>query len=240
MPPASQKSTIWTVLIVGIVLLLGMFMVGNSIKGSLDDQSQEIQDNLAQSQRETAAGINNAQTVLDQRLDTAISDLTSAATRLENIQVETPEFPDFDSLCENVDGCNGYRLSSDYRDDAVTRVVNELTENNNRDLYRQIEDLWDIDENEDITHVSLHAIGRVRSNEEIDSDFDLSDSTTIYVELVLKVKFHEDGESDTTTKYVRFVATIDDLEDGILESDGSEVEIMEVESWRRDRTLTSN
>jgi len=212
---ANQTPVIWTVVIVGIVLLAGMFYINSGEVSQTD--------------------LNDFET----RLATQVSAIPTP-TAQGPVIVDTSAFDNaFSDLCTNSDGCGDeWRVKSQYRDDFIDRVREDLEEDDNRDLFRAVEDyLNDLDDNEDIDEVELHRIGKIRASEELDSSFDFSDTMTMTGEFVLEVHYTEDGDGDSNREYFLVTATLDDLEDGIEDSEVRDVNVIE---WDNDWSLGSN
>ncbi len=214
-----QKEFNWSALntfLVVVLLVAGMFVVAN-INGNIADTRTQLDNKI------------------DNKFDTSLKDIQDVASALKDVDTTVEVNP---GICDNIDGCNGWRISSSYRNEALDRVNEELQEDENRDLFRNIQNFFsDLDDNEDITKVTLHKIGKVRANEELDLDFDLSDTLEITVEYVLKVKYNEDGSGDSNTEYVKVTAVVTDLEDGISEGEVRNIDVVE---WDNDWALTSN
>lgn len=213
---ANQTGVIWTTIIAGLILLIAMFAFTSSIKNAnqvyIDDEFDQFR--LENTER-------NA------NLDALILQVTEIITGFEAPEIDP-------SLCDNIDGCGGYwDVPDNWRLDFAVQATNELTEHDNRDLYRAIRDLVDVDDEDDILNVNIHRVGDVEVTE--DPNRGLTDSITATSDFILKVRYHEDGDNDDTkTKYFRVQASYEDLEDGILRSD---VEITSVELVDRDFVL---
>ena len=192
---ANQTSVLWTVIVASVVILATGFWM-NSVQNAAREQFQ---------------------TDVNAKLIGFSNQLTTGLTALNNI----PTTIDIDpSLCANIDGCGGWwDVPSALRDDVVNRVVDELTENDNRDLYREIRDLVDVDDESDIISTSTHRIGEVRQNE--NPDYNASEDRLITADFILKVKYYEDGSSDEKTKYFRVQSTLSELEDGLTQGEVS-------------------
>lgn len=196
---ANQSGVMWTVIIAAVVLLIAGFAWNNSNVSGADFDA------------------------LETRLSNQIAANQGTDAGDQTVTVDTSQFDaKFDEQCSNTDGCGGWWDSeSKVRDAASYEVLSELTESDNRDLFREIEDLVDIDEKEDIVSYEIHKTGDVRQN--IDTNRDLDEDSIVTVDMVIEVEFHEDGDNDDTkTKYFRIQASLDDLDDGF---DGSDVEL---------------
>ena len=209
---ANQTGVMWTVIIASLVLLVaGAFAVS-----SLNNSMALVAD-----------GLNDIS-------------VPSAAEIVSLIVIPTINTDAIDNVCEATDGCNDWRIDRRYINDAVNQVRDDLEDNNNKGLFRLIKSMYGINEKGDIELLhfgNLEAIGKVRSSEELDSDFDFSDTMEISVEYVVKVEYHEDGQQDLTTDYVKITATLYELEDGI---GYSEVKDVVAEDWSKNKALTSN
>lgn len=196
----SQTPVIWAVVIATLIVLLAGFFMVNSVSNKLELANNDVTNKLGN---------------LNSKVDKAASDIQKATSSIPTTTKVDP------SLCNNVDGCGGWwDVTGTDKTDVVDRVVDELTEDDNRDLYKYIKNLVDIDDNDDITSVSLHKTGEVRTNE--DPDFGDSDSRMTTTDFVLKVVYFEDGSStEEKTKYFRIQSVVDDLEDGLSSSDVS-------------------
>lgn len=221
MTQLNQTAVILTVIVVGIVLaLVGLFGINNAV------------DSINENSASLLSGLDNS--------DVAASLATLAAA------VNSIPSPIIDpSLCSNINGCGGQWDVDEDRNSAVQRVIDELTEDENRDLYKEIRNLVDIEDNEDFDvdnlfdldeeYIVIHKTGEVRTNE--NPDFDYSETTVITIDFIIEVRYFEDGDIlDLKTDYFRVQATIDDLEDGI---GFSEVEIDSVNEVSRRFVLPS-
>jgi len=205
---ANSQSVIWSVIIVGVLLAIGMFFSVNSINNNSVNVGVDVERQI------------------DQRFDTSFAELKQLTDSFNegNQSIEVSGLEGLSDLCRNTDGCGGWWDAED-RDKVAKRVTDELTESDNKDLYREIRKLVDVDEKEDIISVDVHRLGEIRTNE--DPSHGLSNSRIITIDYVLEVEFYEDGSNtETKTKYFRFQATLDDLEDGLTDAD---VEITSVE-----------
>ena len=211
---ANQNSVIWTVLIAAVVLLGAGFIWNGSNTSNADLDA------------------------LETRISSQIASLEMQGTQAgdSTVTIDTSQFDaKFDDLCNKTDGCGGWWDSeSAVRRNASERVLEELTESDNRDLYREIRDLVDVDEKEDIVSVSIWKTGDVRQN--IDTNRDLDEDSVVTVDIVLKVVYHPDGDNDDErTKYFRIQASLDDMDDGF---DGADVVLTaETEKVSRHYTL---
>ena len=214
---ATQTPIMWTVIVAAIVLaVLGFFAVG-----SINNQSLAV-----------GADIDDK---IDTKFDTAFSELQQTATALQNLDTSVSVDA---GICNNIDGCNGWRLKLSDKLNAIDRVTEELTDNDNRDLFKLLGPLFsDLDDGDDITSVDFDKSGRIRSNEELDSNFDLSDTLEIYGEFVLEVEYDEDGSGDSNREFVKITFVLNDLEDGI---DNGEILSVSAVEWDRDASLGSN
>lgn len=219
MAQESNKNVMWTIGI-GVVLaliLLGGFMVVNS----------NVKDATAKAD------------TLDTKLNTAI---TSVNTAIAGIQV--PEAPAvdtdaIDALCEATDGCNGWwDVDDNFLQNAAFNVVfNELTEDNNKDLYKAIKDDVKIDDNQDINNVDIYRKGDVKVNQKRwEVIIDATDDTVVSVDMVLEVEFYEDGSDTLKTKYFRVQATLSDIKDSGI-TGNPDVNIISIDKVSRDFVL---
>lgn len=214
----SNKGVYWLVGIVGVVLLLGMFVMSSSLSSDIETTNKKI-TTLEQSIPAT----------VDAKLAPLRTDLTSAVNELRDTAASIDTSVDtsaidskLDALCEETDGCDGWydvRRTSVY----TNRVLVELQDDANRDLFRAIEDLVEVDEKSDIRYSSIHRVGDVRATTERSS---FGEDDLVTVDMVIEVNFYVDGTSDTQTKYFRVNATLSELQDGV---GSSEVAIDSVE-----------
>lgn len=203
MATQKNKGVVWAIAVLAILYLLVSFYHTASLSGKLDDISA---DN---------AGLRSD-------LHLIVTDLQTAANALASstITVNTSQFDaKFNELCDEIDGCgSSWDVPSRFRSDAEDAVVDELTENDNRDLYRLIRGLVEIDDKEDIEDVTVHQLGDVTTNE--DPARGWTESRTVDVDLILEVEFYEDGDNDDTkTKYFKIHVFIDDLDNGYDDGD---------------------
>lgn len=124
-----------------------------------------------------------------------------------------------DQLCEFTDGCDGlWDVSNALRNQVSNHVESELTDSNNRVLYREIKDLVDVEDRTDIDSVSVTQVGDVKINH--NPSRGLNDQSEITADYVYKVTFYEGGSNtDKLTKYFKISVLVSDLGDGVSDSD---------------------
>jgi len=198
---ANQSAVVWSVAIGVLVLLIAMFAITNSAKNSVNSAVGELG------------------TSIDSSLSGAVSELRSTAAGLDDIQLPTFDTGQLDEICSETDGCGGkWDVPSAFRAALAARVVDELEESDSRDLFREIKNLVDVDDKEDITDVFVDSIGEVRTNQDPNRGF--TETREVTVDMIVEVEYFEDGDNDDTkTKHFRVKATIDELEDGIGDSE---------------------
>ena len=203
MVQASQNNVLWTVVFATLVLLVAGFIGVGSINTNSNDAASDV-----------ARQIDNK---IDTKLDTALSQLQQTASALQNIDTTISVDP---SLCNNIDGC-GDVWDVDNRETVAERVLEELTEDNEKDLFRlmeragiDIDDATDIDSN--LTDVFKE--GEILTNQ--DPRFKLDEDTVTTADIVIEVTY-KDNDGHVKTDYFRVQSTLDELEDGYDSGDVS-------------------
>ncbi len=208
MTQATQSTVLWSIGILAVVMILTAFFVTSSINTNANDAAADV-----------AKQLDNK---IDTKFDSYLSEFketTSALQNLEDVEVDP-------SLCNNIDGCNGlwdvkdtHNEDGDSRDNVVNRVLEELNENNKKDLFRLMErNGIDIDDNEDTEFASSYKEGEILTNQDPRFGFDEDRITT--ADIVIEVKY-TDGDGHDRTDYFRVQATLDELENGYEDGDVS-------------------
>jgi len=215
---ANQNSVVLTVVLCAVALLIAGILIAGNLKNSMVVDVPEV---IVPTAAEIAALVN-------------VPAAPPAAPPAADVDNEK-----LDKVCELTDGCDGWWDVDDsfLESKAFEVVFDELTEDNNKDLYNAIKGVVQIDDNDDVDDVDVYREGDVKVNQkrwEVMSDAD--DDTVLSVDMVLKVKFYEDGSSTLKTKYFRVQATLSDLKDSGI-TGNPDVEITSVSKVDKDFVL---
>lgn len=193
---ASSAPTMWTTGIVGLVLLIGMFMLANSINTNIDRTAADLQSQV------------------DADLDAAVGSIQGIATGLQ--AVEAPA--ETSGICNNVNGCGGWwDVNKRDRQAVADRVLEELREDDNKDLFRQMEkEGIDIDDDDDILDSWVEQKGEILTDQDPRFGFDEDQTTT--ADIMIGVTYLDD-DGHEETDYFRVQATLDELENGYEDGD---------------------
>ena len=112
-----------------------------------------------------------------------------------------------------------------------------MTEDNNRELFKQVNDIWDIDDNDDIDYEGIHKKGEVTVNQKRWNVItDATDDTIVTVDMVIEFKYAINYDDDSNSKYVRVQATLSDFRDSGI-TGNPDVTILSVDKVNKDFVL---
>ena len=192
---ASSSPVIWSVVIVGLILLIAGFIMVGSVNKNVDDAASALKSQV------------------DADLDAAVGSIQGIASSLE-----VPTVSGTSDICNNVDGCNGlWDVKSRLRAPLADRVLEELTEDGQKDLFRLMErEGINIDDDVDIDSAWVHEKGEMLTDQ--DPRFGVDETKTATVDILIAVEYTDD-DGDRETDYFRVQATVDELENGMSSAD---------------------